>query len=68
MHYDKTPAATTQQSLGRQDPDEKGRHQEHGGRNNPKRPAYDRFEDSNFLVPNSQGHHSVFQEVQGSDP
>ena len=68
MRYDKTPAATTQQSLGRKDPDEKGRHQEHGGRNNPKRPAYDRFEDSGFLVPNSQGHHSVFQEVQGSDP
>jgi hypothetical protein len=66
VRYDKISAANTKQGFARKDPAEKG-HQEHGGRNNPKRPAYDRFEDSGFLVPNNHGHSSVFQEVQGTD-
>ena len=66
VRYDKTPAANNKQGLARKGPAEKSHHQEHGGRNNPKRPAYDRFEDSGFLVPNNHGHPSVFQEVQGT--
>ena len=66
MRYDKISAANTKQGFARKDPAEKGHQQEHGGRNNPKRPAYDRFEDSGFLVPNNHGHSSVFQEVQGT--
>ena len=67
VRYDKISAANTKQGFARKDPAEKGHQQEHGGRNNPKRPAYDRFEDSGFLVPYNHGHHSVFQEVQGTD-
>ena len=55
--------ATTQQSSGQKIPGPHFNGKHHSG-DHPHQ-DYDRFENSGFLIPNSQEHHSVFAEVNG---